>query len=57
MLTSPLTLADLAPSMLAADALGDDATDLLGCDDFAAWCDARRDAWVADLEAAAEVSL
>lgn len=50
MLTAPLTADDLAPSLLAADRLGDDATVLLGCEAFEAWCDERRDAWADDLD-------
>ena len=40
-----LTSDDLASALAAVDALGAD-------DDFAAWCDARRDAWVEAVEAA-----
>lgn len=50
MLTTPITAADLAPALLALDALDADATALLGCADFAAWCDERRDAWVDAVE-------
>lgn len=58
MLTSPLTAADLAPALLALDALDAEATTLLACDAFAAWCDERREAWADAVEAeAAEVSL
>lgn len=46
MLTTPLTDADLAPSLAALDALA-------ACDDFASFCDERRDAWVAAIEAEA----
>lgn len=51
MLTSPLTADDLAPALLALDALDADATALSDCDAFAAWCDERRDAWADAVEA------
>lgn len=53
MLSTPITAADLAPALLALDALDADATTLRDCDAFAAWCDERREAWVAALEAEA----
>ena len=43
--------ADLAPALLALDALDADATTLRDCADFAAWCDERREAWVEAVEA------
>ena len=46
MLTTPITAADLAPALLALDALDAEATTLRDCDAFAAWCDERREAWV-----------
>ena len=42
--TLALTDTDLAASFDAVDALGAD-------DDFVAWCDAHRDAWVEAVEA------
>jgi len=51
MLTAPLTTADLAPVLATLDALDADATLLRDCDDFAAWCDSRRDAWVDAVDA------
>ena len=39
-----LTDTDLASALAAIDALGAD-------DDFAAWCDAHRDAWIEAVEA------
>lgn len=51
MLTAPITDADLASTMLALAGLDADATALLDCDDFAAWCDSRRDAWVDAVDA------
>lgn len=39
-----LTHDDLASALAAVEALGAD-------DDFATWCDARRDAWVEAVEA------
>ena len=53
MLTSPITAADLAPALLALDALDAEATTLRDCADFAAWCDERREAWVEAVEAEA----
>lgn len=53
MLTSPLTAADLAPALLALDALDAEATALRDCADFAAWCDERREAWAESVEAEA----
>lgn len=43
MLTAPITADDLAPSLLALDALDADATLLRDCDAFAAFCDERSD--------------
>lgn len=43
-----LTHDDLAAAFDAVEALGAD-------DDFATWCDARRDAWVEAVEATDEV--
>lgn len=53
MLTSPLTAADLAPALLALDALDAEAATLSDCDAFATWCDERREAWVDAVEAEA----
>ncbi len=53
MLTTPITAADLAPALLALDALDAEATTLRDCDAFAAWCDERREAWVESVEAEA----
>lgn len=50
---APLTAADLAPALLAVDALDAEATTLAACADFAAWCDERRDSWADAVEAGA----
>lgn len=50
----PITADDLAPSLLALDALDADATLLRDCDAFAAFCDERREAWADDLDAATD---
>ena len=57
MLTSPITDTDLAPVLCAVDHLGDDATVLDGCEDFAAWCNEHRDVWMDDVDARGEVTL
>lgn len=51
---APITADDLAAVLASVDALDADATLLLGCDAFAAFCDERREAWADDLDAATD---